>query len=580
MESDEEAIAYFTDLAGDGVRIDYSTDGNPFRFKVGDELFQDRQQTNQRLKLEHESTKKFTLIQRTEMTRPHVPPCETRATLIHSSQSGRQRPFSSISSLSRRSINSQIQSDTVSNTQSQSKDGSTTESIESALSSLPFSKRKGRIQNQKFRPKSVQSKRSSRKNNNIKINIENTDNSSSNDKSINLNLPGSLDLLLLSPLSSSRTTTLDSSRKTASQDQQQQPRKRERKLTMHEFVDEKREIYRLQLFIDKKNKDISNFSRNIETNNRRLQETETKIKNLSDQYKMTSIQIEAAVARSRKLADAAARETSLRKKELLRYKANCDMLESDIIKKEALLESYQLYKQFLTIFVPENSTIENYFTSPKILIDELEKIETDNLFIIQECDHIIDNLKRLAKSVKKELKTTDELSNAAIERLESIEKVEPSDFSLTQAQEKSMNEMEDELYHISELIKKTYFNCLSHDTDIKPITMLERIENKLEKMYMLLVYVDPEFIEEKQAIKLRIRRDLQRKLKQEKQELEQKLKTEQAIERAKKPIPQKVGRPVNQRIIPIKAKIHDDEKEKAKLREIERERNLLYGEIE
>ena len=85
---------------------------------------------------------------------------------------------------------------------------------------------------------------------------------------------------------------------------------------MHEFVDEKREIYRLQLFIDKKNRDISKFSRNIETNDRKLQEAETKIKTLSDQYKMTTIQMEAAVARSRKLADAAARQTTLKKKEL------------------------------------------------------------------------------------------------------------------------------------------------------------------------------------------------------------------------------------------------------------------------
>ena len=162
----------------------------------------------------------------------------------------------------------------------------------------------------------------------------------------------------------------------------------------------------------------------------------------------------------------------------------------------------------------------------------------------------------------------------------SIEKVKPFEGNFTPAQEKLIDSMESELHHITELIKKTYSKCISQDTDLKPIRMLERIENKLENMYMLLVYVDTDFIAEKQAIKLRIRRDLQRQQKQERKELEQKMKMEQAIERAKKPIPQKVGRPINHRIIPIKAKIHDDEKIKAKLREIERERNLLYGEFE
>lgn len=573
MDSDEVAIAYFTDLAGDGVRVEYNTEGNPFRFKTGDDLFLDRKQTNHRLRLEFEGAKKFSLIQRTEMTKPHVPPCETRATLIHSSLSGRQRPLSSLSSFSQKAINDHSQSQ-MSIPRNQIKDENSINFIESKPSkpTPTYLKKKERFQSQKIRPKSVQSKKKSANKNTTEASKE----------QINLqNTPDSIELLPLSPLSSPRETTRDNQPNKDTDNQfQQTPKKRERKLTMHEFVDEKREIYRLQLFIDKKNRDISKFSRNIETNDRRLQEKEAKIQNLSEKYKMASIQIEAAVARSRKLADAAARETSLKKKELQKYMANCDMLESEIVKKEALLESYQSYQEFLSLFVPDNSTLEEHFNSPKILIDELEKIEKDNLFIIQECDHIVDSLKVSTVPVKKRLQSTLELNEKAIERLNSIEKVQPFESNFTPAQEKAIDSMESELNHISEMIKKTYSNCISHDTDMKPIRMLERIENKLEMMYMLIVYVDTDFIAEKQAIKLRIRRDLQRKQKQERQELEQKMKMEQAIERAKKPIPQKVGRPINRRIIPIKAKIHDDEKEKAKLREIERERNYLYGEFE
>ncbi|OHT09269.1 hypothetical protein TRFO_21933 [Tritrichomonas foetus] len=541
MNDDDFEIARLTDLAGDGARIDYSVQGNPFRINNEEELFSARIETNRKLHDEEEMIRKFSLVQRTECTRPRVPPIETRATRIHSSQSQRSN-YSAIQTVSNPTLppeqSSPMQIDGFYDHLASSRTSNSIATVGSNCDSHAHS--------------NISS--------NLPSNISSEFPSSRRTKSSLSNFSGSI-----SNLGKNKT-----------------PRKKERtrKLTMHEFVDEKREIYRLQLFIDKKIKDIDKFSVEMNKSEKRLQDAETKIQALSDQYKIASIKIEAAVARRRKFADAAARTTSEKRRDLDKFKMNQQMLESELIKKEALLETYQKYRHFLTQFLEEDETIEEKFQSPETLLDALTKIEIGNLFLIKECQRISGIVNTSTNKIQEQLDSTIDLEYLANKQMNSIETVNEEDFSFTPAQEKSIESSEKEFENISKMIQKTYSNCFSFDQDLKPLTMLERIENKLEKMYELLVYVDPAFIEEKQAIKLRMRREMQRKAKQEKRNLEQKLKTEQAIERAKKPIPHRVGRPINHRIIPVKMKVRDDEKEKRKLLEQQAEIRLLYGPIE
>ena len=68
-----------------------------------------------------------------------------------------------------------------------------------------------------------------------------------------------------------------------------------------------------------------------------------------------------------------------------------------------------------------------------------------------------------------------------------------------------------------------------------------------------------------------------RKIRNQKAEMEQQRKIEQAIERAKRPIPKRTGRPTLDRILPIKIVKPDDELIKMKEYEARKERELLYG---
>jgi hypothetical protein len=77
--------------------------------------------------------------------------------------------------------------------------------------------------------------------------------------------------------------------------------------------------------------------------------------------------------------------------------------------------------------------------------------------------------------------------------------------------------------------------------------------------------------------KLKERRELQRLERQAQKEAEQQRKVQQAIERARKPIPRKFRRaPIVERIIPLKGKVRSSEQAILKRIEEERLERLLF----
>ena len=515
MDQDEIDIIRFTDLSADGVQIDYTVHGNPFKIVPTNELLKSREDINLRLQTQQNTARRRSVLQRVECARPRVQPFETWSTRAKTTLSNRKNAPSS-----KKISESIIPSDAAENINMAS--------FQANNEILPQNDLSGA--NSARRAKSVSS-------------------------------------------TSSNST---------SPKEKEKPNKkvRTRKLTMHEFIDEKREIYRLQLFIDKKNKEMRRFITEMEKSEKRIKEAESKMDALSDQYKMASVKIDAAVARRKKIADAAKRATSDKKRELQKVINNQQVLRSECAKKEVQLETYQAYHDFLMTFIRTGESIENKFVSPSVLVEELHNIENENLFLMSECQNLEYFVNSSTNNVINQLEETKIDEEHAHDKLNTIQKVQPFKLKISKEQLDDVQEANLEFERLSRLIRRTYSRCISADADLKPITMLERLENTLESMYKTRDSIDPAFVEEKQTIKLKLRREMQRKAKQEKRAHEQKLKMEQAIERAKKPIPQKIGRPIHQRIIPVKSKVKDNEKERQKLLELEKEYNLLYGPIE
>lgn len=448
--SDEESIAFFTNITGDGILVTYEENTNPFRLVPDEELISARRENNKRNLEAQVVNRHMTLVQRNDNISPRVPPCDTRATRLS----------------------------------------------RSALSQKPA-------------------------------------------------------------------------------DSPRAPKKRERTTTMKELMQEKREIYKLQLFIDQKKKEMKDLVRTQKREESKLLIEEQSINEMSDKYKLYSVQIEAAVAKRKRFAEDAARQAQKLSRKLHDTRSEYETLQSDIVKNEGVLEKYQLYYDFLKLFVEPGTNVMDKFKHINDLLDELHRFENENLFIIEHYEHLKSLLTVHTSDDTEEYAKIKVSIQRAQQEIDSI--ISVPEFVVNATKQKEIAaETENELSHLTVLVKKTYESCFGPAVDMSPLIMLEKIENKLDAMYRLEEYVSEEFVNLKKAAQLKERREIRRQEKQEKAELEQQRKHEQAIERAIKPIPRKYGRPIYKRVTLNKVKHHDDEKIKMRQLEAQREFELLY----
>lgn len=351
-----------------------------------------------------------------------------------------------------------------------------------------------------------------------------------------------------------------------------------RKQLMSEFINEKREIYLYQLFIDFKRKEIQRFYREQVTQERLATEREKEIQEETEALKSSTNQLESNLARMKSRAERAAQERSRLQKALKTVGQDISLLKSDISKNEDMLEAQRPYLYFLELFVPIGmSVLEYYRNDPKILLENLEKIEYENLFIIQQYQRMEEFLNNKKNIFDKSFKDTLVQHHEVLMSLENLETVEEFPKSFSKTQQKEINDNESELHRLNVYVTQTYESCYKEAADITPIAMLERIENSMERMANQCSLVTPEFLEMKKQAKEEARRLQMRLEKQEKSKRDQQAKIMMTIERAKKPIPRRTGRPINGRILPIHAKKIDEKVILKKLAEQQMEEKLLFG---
>ena len=350
-----------------------------------------------------------------------------------------------------------------------------------------------------------------------------------------------------------------------------------------EFIQQKREIYILQMLIDKKNKEIQKLSSLMKNEESDIVQKEQRIEKESQAVKFMTTKSEARLARARKKAENAARKRVELQKKHKQVATSCATIRSEIFKNEETLETYTTYRDFLAELVPKGKEMFEYFNSPKVLLDDIAFSENNNLFIIDRCEYIGDNVEAGCDKVKKSLNETEKDINAVDAQHEKFLKLhppEPEVQDLSEENAKYTQGIDDELLRLTELVRKTYFKCLNKDSDVSALLMLEDIEKQLHILQTKILLVDPAFIEEKQTIKDRERRDQQRKEKQEKLEIEQANKMKHTLERANRPIKKRMGRPIYGRVKLMKHEKKDEEKSGRQKMEQQRIEELLYGPIQ
>ena len=358
-----------------------------------------------------------------------------------------------------------------------------------------------------------------------------------------------------------------------------EPRKRSMRIT--DFIQNKREIFLLQLVQDTKMNEIEKINKQIKQSEHLFVEQEEELQKLSQQYKMISTQSEQQVANGKRRAE----EANCIKIELqskLRKKVHeIGLLKAEISKNEETLEMYQKYYQFLDRIKPDGKEVEYYFKDPKLLDEEFDKIESDNLFIIRHCLAVRDKINDGKETSAEKLRVVEEALDAILPRLEKnaaeSKDILETNYDHSKEMKQELDNITDEVNSITKEVLKTYIRCYGEDPKLNIMVMLNKLNNDLEDMYYKSEFVSKAYIHQKQSQFDKERRERQRIALQNEKEAIANQKKEQALERAKMPIKRRMGRPLITKTSIRKVKRPSDEKLRRLAREQKAQEELLFG---
>ena len=367
-----------------------------------------------------------------------------------------------------------------------------------------------------------------------------------------------------------------------------QPTKQNKSQRITEFIQEKREIYFIQLIIDKKLEQIQSIQDDIQAQEDNIVNTEKELDADFHRYKIASMKVQEDLTKSRKASEEATHKRLQLSQELKRTTTSVGLIRSEILKNEDTLEQYKSYQQFLNEFVEETSkSIEEYYSSPHYLIDELDKIETDNLFLVMQCERLNNILEHKEKMARQDIaEISSEIEQILLEDRRFTKRIQEPIFQKSLQAERytiapetlqANDQVDKELEDINKCVSRTFRKCFNKDSEIPAISMLEQIEAELENQFVAILELDDDYIVRKQNSMMKKHREIAREAKRMRQIQEQQKKIDQALERANRPIKKKQGRPLMPKSAIQKIEHSDESRNKRYLLEQQKQDEFLFG---
>jgi hypothetical protein len=351
-----------------------------------------------------------------------------------------------------------------------------------------------------------------------------------------------------------------------------------RRVPLSDFINQRREVFFVQLMINRKRGEQQRLEAEIRAEEQQLHENEGLLSETSNQFTMTSAQGEAALKRANKASDAALKKRKELQQEFHLAINDLQLIRSEISKRREKLAVYRSYREFLESISPAHAPVEELFKHPSALMDEMDLLERRNLFLLSHYQTLFEQSDAGVSVVKKDLVEAESNLSRLEGKASMVPVVEPIQYKLREGNLKEAQEIENELQELEVGITRTYVHCFGPGQSVASLTMLERIENALEALFMRIQLVNPTYLHTKQKKQDEIRLEQHRLDMQAKKDAEQKLKYDQAVERAQMPIKRRTGRPCLERTLPLIINREDPELARAAQRERERLETLLYGE--
>ncbi|EAX91470.1 hypothetical protein TVAG_276890 [Trichomonas vaginalis G3] len=346
---------------------------------------------------------------------------------------------------------------------------------------------------------------------------------------------------------------------------------------MSEFIQQKREAYLMQLIIDSKNEEIRKIYQTMSTSEKEYDETEATQTDLATKYKLISSQSENMVARQRKNTEYANSHRVELTKKLKHKQHDISAIQSEISKNEELLEQYQLYNDFLNDFKPKDRPIEYYYDDTSKLMDEIDKYEKQNLFLIDQYQNLQNQLDKdnanYAASIRDVSQAVDILESQ-IDRSNPLIDFQKSEQNL----QNQLGTIDSEINRLSNLVRNMYLRLYREDPKLNAMHMLQKVDSDLELMYSQSEDLNRKYYNDKQAQLEKKRRDQQRIEQQKEIQRQAQEKKEAALARANRTVQKRMGKPLMYRTTLKKVVKNDDAKRRRQEAEQRRIDQLLFGE--
>jgi hypothetical protein len=344
---------------------------------------------------------------------------------------------------------------------------------------------------------------------------------------------------------------------------------------LHEFVDQKRQIFQVQLFTDRKKKEIERIEQQARTESDFITTQASKLIDFENTCRLNRNQAEGEMGRAKRAMDRAIRRRGDLSAELRRKRAAVDALESDVFTMEERVESLRKFDQFLCRF-DDSMTRTMLYQNPSLLLDEIALLETENLRLFERCDELGSERERTMQTLNRGIAEAEQESAEIHTRGQRLPAVELIDMRALQVARDTEN-ADRVLAMLTRLVDTYFHNCFKKSADIGALMMLERMEVELETMYTTVAKLSPQYLMEKQTAIDRSRREEQRRQKQAAHALEQQRKMKASLERSVMPIHMRVGRPLMPRMWPENTTKKDTSR---KEQDGQIQDQLLFGDVQ
>lgn len=356
---------------------------------------------------------------------------------------------------------------------------------------------------------------------------------------------------------------------------------REKSQRIGEFIQQKRDIYLVQMGINRKNKEILHLAQMAKKEESAVFEANDKIEKLTNICKARTSRCEVVLARARTAAEKATRQRVEKHHTLKTATMSIEVTTAEIERNRDLVDLYRDFKTFMEELAPENVPMMKYFNSPQRLIEALDSVERYDYYLIDLCQEFERRLDRAAGKITEQIDFTDVGVNALARGLEQLgERIPRSLSSIVQFDAvKKSEELDDELDNLSKLIRETYRLCFGKESGRALKSLLKHLEMTLDYYLQEIVKYDQGVVADRQSLRDKERRERQRIYRHELQAQEQQRKMEQSLERARNPVKKKVGRPLLPRSVPIVRSQKEDPAFLQQIRENQRLEQLLYSDL-